>query len=198
MYAVCAYTAVALEYPHNGPNDRILPPVTELEQLEHLYLRDESLQFRPNRENFDALAWFTELIKPSMSNGCLKSLAITFCPDTQLFFDKVLNKGAICTLSCFDFIDQGSGSGCGDTFATWVRGFHNLTTVGVFPQKSESSWMHVSKLLAQESSIETIYTDVLFGQPRDWVLEKAQEKGVKIIEASRIPEPVLQPRDGVR
>lgn len=176
-------------------NNLALPPVRELAQLEHLYLRDDAIEFGFDRHSFEALSWFVELIEPSMSNGCLTSLAVTFCRDTQTLLDKFLNKAAIRTLSCFDFIDQASGVTCGDTFANWVRGFPNLTTVGIFPQKSDSSWMHVSKVLGQESRIETIYTDVLFGQTRDWVLEKAQEKGVKIIEASRIPEPVLQPLD---
>ncbi|KAK7709443.1 hypothetical protein SLS64_006359 [Diaporthe eres] len=177
-------------------NKRVLPPVTELERMEHLYMRDPSLPFARTVDGLESLAWFMDLIKPSMSNGSLTSLAVTFCPEFRFELDRVLNKDAIHTLSCFDFLDEGPGSQCGDSFVHWVQGFHNLTTVGVFPQRSEGCWMHVSKVLAKESRIETIYTDVLSGQPRDWVLAKAQEKGVKIIEASRIPEPVLQPRDG--
>lgn len=199
IQALRAYEMIALMYPQihpqMDPNNLTLPPVRELERLEHLYLRDDSIEFGSARHHFGALSWFMELIKPSMSNGCLTSLAVTFAPETQSLLDNYLNKAAVCTLSCFDFLDQASGVTCGDTFATWVRGFTNLTTVGVFPQKSDSAWMHVSKVLGQESRIETIYTNVLFGQARDWVLEKAQEKGVKIIEASRIPEPVLQPLD---
>lgn len=188
-----AYKKIALQNPHSGldPTESI-PPGTELERLEHLYLRDSSIEYNHSDQVFDALSWFIELIKPSMSNGRLKSLAVTFCPYIRFLLDKV-DKTAIHTLSCFDFLDGDSGSTCGDTFANWVRGFPNLTTVGVFPQKSEGCWVHVSKVLARESRIETIYTDVLVGQSRDWVLEKAKEKGVKIIEASRIPEPVLPP-----
>lgn len=178
-------------------NKRVLPPLTELERLEHLYMRDPSLLFARTVDGLESLAWFMDLIKPSMSNGSLTSLAVTFCPEFRFELDRVLNKDAIRTLSCFDFLDEGSGSQCGEAFVHWVQGFHNLTTVGVFPQRSEGCWMHVSKVLAKESRIETIYTDVLTGQARDWVLAKAQEKGVKIIEASRIPEPVLLPRDGV-
>lgn len=199
IQALRAYEWIASMYPHAhpqmDPNILALPPARELERLEHLYLRDDGIEFGFARRSFDALSWFMELIKPSMSNGCLTSLAVTFAPETQNHLDKYLNKAAVRTLSCFDFLDQDSGVTCGDKFVTWVQGFTNLTTVGVFPQKSDSSWMHVSKVLGQESRIETIYTDVLFGQTRDWVLEKAQEKGVKIIEASRIPEPVLKPLD---
>ncbi|KAI7788125.1 hypothetical protein LA080_012189 [Diaporthe eres] len=199
---------IDLEYPDNALNyqnppnsqavfnNHVLPPVTELERLVHLYMRDSSPLFARTVHGRGSLAWFMDLIKPSMSNGSLTSLAVTFCPEFQFELDRVLNKAAIHTLSCFDFLDEGPGSQCGDSFVHWIQGFHNLTTVGVFPQRSEGCWMHVSKVLARESRIETIYTDVLTGQPRDWVLAKAQEKGVKIIEASRIPEPVLQPRDG--
>lgn len=202
------YHKIAQEYPDNALNyqnppnsqavfnNHVLPPVTELERLEHLYMRDSSPLFARTVHGRGSLAWFMDLIKPSMSNGSLTSLAVTFCPEFQFELDRVLNKAAIHTLSCFDFLDEGPGSQCGDSFVHWIQGFHNLTTVGVFPQRSEGCWMHVSKVLARESRIETIYTDVLTGQPRDWVLAKAQEKGVKIIEASRIPEPVLQPQDG--
>lgn len=169
------------------------PPVMELERLEHLYLRDTGFLFAPNDDVLDSLAWFMDLIQPSISSGSLTSLAVTFCPEFRDELDRVLNKDAIRTLSCFDFLEEGPGSHSGDAFAHWVRGFHNLTTVGVYPQKSEGCWMHVSRVLAQESRIETIYTDVLTGQARDWVLAEAQVKGVKIIEASRIPEPTLQP-----
>jgi hypothetical protein len=188
------YNVIAKMYPHLPPNSQTPQPVTELERLEHLYLRDarrfESLH---DPDDLWILLWFTELIKPSMSNGSLTSLAITFSPDMQFYFDKVLNKAAIRTLSCFDFIDEVYGSLCGNNFATWVRGFPNLNTLGVFPQKTENCWMHVIKVLSTESRIETIYTDVLTGVRRDEALKKAEEKGIKIIEASRIPEPVLQP-----
>lgn len=184
---------VSLMYPYLSSKGCLLPPVTELERLEHLCLRDTDLLFARTVGSLEILAWFMDLVEPSMSNGSLTSLAVTFCPELRFELDRVLNKDAILTLSCFDFLDAGPGSQCGDDFAHWVQGFHNITTVGVFPQKSEGSWMHVSKVLARESRIETIYTDVLKGQPRDWVLAKAQEKGVKIVEASCIPEPVLQP-----
>lgn len=184
---------VSLRYPDLSLNGPLLPPVTELERLEHLCLRDSGLLFARTVSGLEVLAWFMDLIEPSMSNGSLTSLAVTFCPELRFELDRVLNKDAILTLSCFDFLDAGLGPHCGDDFAHWVQSFHNLTTVGVFPQKSEGSWMHVSKVLARESRIETIYTDVLKGQPRDWVLAKAREKGVKIVEASCIPEAVLQP-----
>lgn len=202
------YQKISQEYPgialnnQNPPNsqvvfnNRVLPPVTKLERLEHLYLRDPSLQFAHTVNGLESLTWFMDLIEPSMSNGSLTSLAVTFCPQFQVELDRVLSKDAVRTLSCFDFREEGRGSQCGDSFANWVQGFHNLTTVGVFPDHSEGCWMHVSKVLAKESRIETIYTDILTGQARDWVLAKAQEKGVRIIEANRIPEPVLQSRDG--
>lgn len=196
-----SYHHLALRHPrmptiHNPQMDilRLKPPVMELEQLEHLYLRDRDFSFGPHVRTVESLAWFMDLIKPSMSSGCLTSLAVTLCPEFLYELDQVLNKDAIRTLSCFDFLEQGGpGSPCGDAFAHWVRQFHNLTTLGVYPQKSEGCWMHVSRVLAQESRIETIYTDILTGQARDWVLADAQAKGVKIIEASRIPEPELQP-----
>lgn len=187
------YPEVSLKYPDMLLNGHLLPPVRELERLEHLCLRDTNLLFARTVGSLEILAWFMGLVEPNMSNGSLTSLAVTFCPEIRFELDRVLNKDAILTLSCFDFLDAGPGPHCGDEFAHWVQGFHNLTTVGVFPQKSEGSWMHVSKVLARESRIETIYTDVLTGQPRDWVLAKAREKGVKIVEASCIPEPVLQP-----
>lgn len=189
------YSDTALNFQNHAPsivfNNRVLPPVTELGRLGHLYMRDPSLLFARTVNGLDSLDWFMDLIKPSMSNGSLTSLAMTFCPEFQFQLDRVLNKDAIRTLSCFDFLDERPGSQCGEAFVHWVQGFHNLTTVGVFPQKSEGCWMHVSKVLAMESRIETIYTDVLTGQARDWVLAKAQEKGVRIIEASRIPEPAI-------
>lgn len=187
------YPEVSLISPHFSLDGSLLPPVTELERLEHLCLRDSGLLFARTVSGLEVLAWFMDLIGPSMSNGFLTSLAVTFCPELRFELDRVLNKDAILTLSCFDFLDAGPWPECGDDFAHWVQGFHNLTTLGVFPQKSECAWMHIAQVLAKESRIETIYTDVLKGQPRDWVLAKAREKGVKIVEASCIPEPVLQP-----
>lgn len=191
-----AYEAISRAHPLITPDSHVLPPVTELEGLEHLYWRDTGPpSYRGSPDNLTLLTWFTDLIKPSMSNGTLTSLAITFSPDTQFAFDRVLDKSAIRTLSCFDFIDEEYDSRCGNKFATWVRGFTNLTTLGVFPQRTENCWMHVVKVLSTESRIETIYTNALTGIWRDEALKKAHEKGIKIIEASRIPEPVLQPSD---
>ena len=195
LHVLRAYQKIAQAYPNIAHDDRALPPALELERLEHLYLRDTDLPVVRTVDGLEALAWFMDLIEPSMSNGSLTSLAVTFCPESRFELDRVLNKDAIRTLSCYDFLDEEFASRCGDTFAHWVQGFQNLTTVGVFPQKSDVCWMHVSKVLAKESRIETIYTDILAGQPRDWVLAKAKERGVKIIETSRIPEPVLQPLD---
>lgn len=191
-----AYEAISRAYPLIVPSSHVLPPTTELERLEHLYWRDTGpSSYRGSPDNLALLTWFTELIKPSMSNGTLTSLAITFSPDTQFAFDKVLDKSGIRTLSCFDFIDEEYDSRCGNKFATWVRGFTNLTTLGVFPQRTDHCWMHVMKVLLTESRIETIYTNALTGVWRDEALRKADERGIKIIEASRIPEPVLQPSD---
>lgn len=187
------YEEIAQAYSGTVNNNVTLPPVSELARLEHLYLRDTDHLFAHGVHDVEALGWFMDLIEPSMSNGTLTSLAVTFCPEVRFELDRVLNKDAIRTLSCYDFIDEEYASYCGDTFADWVQGFHNVTTLGVFPQKSDSCWMHVSKVLKKESSIETIYTDILVGQPRDWVLAKAKEKGVTIIETSHVPEPVLQP-----
>lgn len=186
------YEKIATVYPQLPPNNLALPPVMELEHLEHLYLR---MPANPGHEavgNLAALSWFTELIKPSMTNGTLTSLALSFNADVQLAFDNVLNKTAIHTLSCFDFIDEenlGAVPSCGNTFVTWVRGFTNLTAIGIFPQRTESCGMHVMKVLANESRIRLIYTDVLTGVVRDQALKKAKERGIKVIEwLSRIPE----------
>ncbi|KAI3396568.1 hypothetical protein diail_12017 [Diaporthe ilicicola] len=175
---------------HTGP--AIGFPMVELERLEHLSLRDNCYSFG-RASSLENLPWFLEYLKPSMSNGSLTSLAVTFCPETRFELDRVLNKDAIRTLSCFDFNDQSPVSQCGNTLLHWLQGFRNLTTLGVFPERFEGCWMLICKVLGQESSIDTIYTNILSGVWRDLVLEKAEEKGVRIIEADRIPEPILQP-----
>jgi hypothetical protein len=166
--------------------------VMELERLEHLYLRMSVSPAHETVANLAALSWFTELIKPSMTNGTFTSLAISFNAEMQLAFDNVLNKPALHTLSCFDFIDEerlSTESSCGNTFVTWVQGFTNLTVLGIFPQRTENCAMHVMKVLMNETRIKLIYTDVLTGVFRDEVLQKAKEKGIKVIEfLRRIPE----------
>ncbi|KAL1877896.1 hypothetical protein Daus18300_002249 [Diaporthe australafricana] len=166
-------------------------PVLELERLEHLRLMG-NLQHRHYPYSPDSLSWFLERIKPSMSNGTLTSLDTTFCKDNCNAFDKVLNKEAIRALSCHDFIDQDHFSQCGNNFIQWVEGFPNLTTLGVFPQKFEGCMMLVSQVLSRENMIDTIYTNILTGVWRDWILEKAEKKGVRIIDADRVPEPILK------
>jgi hypothetical protein len=187
-----AYQRIARLYQLNAPLSDTPPPATALERLEHLHLRDTDIGWHGAISNLAALAWFMQLIQPSLSNGSLTSLHITLNRHMERAFDGVLKKSAIRTLSCFDFLDEEFDSSSGNLFATWVRGFPNLTTLGVFPQKTPNCWMHVVKAMSMESKIETIYTDVLTGVWRDETLKKAEEKGIKIIEASRIPEPALQ------
>ncbi|KAG8158446.1 hypothetical protein KVR01_011568 [Diaporthe batatas] len=188
-----AYQRIATLFVHLAPNTKALPPVMELPRLEHLCLR---LPESPPNEaiaNLAALSWFLELMKPSMTNGTLKSLAISFNSQTQHLFDSVLNKHAIRTLSCMDFIDEewlsGPEPSCGDRFCTWVQTFPNLTALGVFPQRTMTCGMHVLKVLHNESMIKLIYTNVLAGTMRDHVLAKAKERGITVIEhLDRIPE----------
>lgn len=157
-----------------------------------MYLRLPTSPAHQAVVNLQALSWFTELIKPSAISGTLTSLAITFNPEMQLAFDNILDKQALRTLSCFDFIDEerfSSDASCGNTFANWVRGFTNLTALGIFPQRTEICAMHVMKVLAYETRIKLIYTDVLTGVWRDQVLQKAEEMDIWVIESlSRIPE----------
>ncbi|KAJ0120076.1 hypothetical protein J7T55_000929 [Diaporthe amygdali] len=191
---IIQYNAFLTQLGHPPVSDTgFQPPLTELERLEHLCVKDLGALY-DRHINFDHLSWFLEFIKPSMTNGSLASLAITFCPETRFMFDKVLNKKAIHTLSCFSFTEQSTVvSQCGDTFVHWLEGFPYLTTLGVFPQKFEGCWMLLSKVLAKDTRIKTIYTNILTGVWRDWILDRAREKSVKIIEADSIPEPVLQP-----
>lgn len=185
----------ALQYegdilPYHEP---VLPPVMQLGQLEHLCLLGGDVYSSRSHDSPMSLAWFLEHIEPSLSNGTLTSLAISFDLDIRDALDRALNKEAIRTLGFFGFFNSDLISISSDIIANWVAGFPNLTTLGMFPQKFEGCWMIISKVLAMENMIDTIYTNILTGVWRDWVLEKAEAKGVRIIHADRIPEPVLKP-----
>lgn len=137
------------------------------------------------------------VIEPSLKNGTLHSLDIFFDPD---LYDPVIQdyKANIHMLSCSDIampsIIEGGPRGQVDDFLDWIDGFPNLTTLGVYPHKTEDAWMVVAKVvnrLGDGSRLRRIYTNVLVGAYRDQVLGCAAKKGVEIIHADRMPEPVL-------
>ncbi|KAF3761074.1 hypothetical protein M406DRAFT_73518 [Cryphonectria parasitica EP155] len=173
--------------PHQGQTEN----PEKLHNLEHFYYSWSDDRMAPSPSDL-------ERIKPSCDNGTLHSLHITFNKQSRNVLDKIINKDAIRTLSCYDILmpsirDDGGGSrGDMQIFVDWVIGFRNLTTIGVFPQKTDEAWFVVAKLITERPDIKTIYTDVLHGINRDMILEHAARKGIEIIHASRVPEPALQ------
>lgn len=147
----------------------------------------------------EALSWLLGLLAPSVSNGTLTSLDIPFDNDIRDEFDQVLDKQSICSLNCNalppppSFQPSGLLSPTCDALLTWLEGFPNLATVGLFPNDREACAMMVAKLLSKESNIRTIYTNELVGVYWDDALGKAEKVGVRIIRADRVPEPVLKP-----
>lgn len=167
----------------------------KLGRLEHFCCLTDSFRPKPSwmPDGIDFSA-----IQPSCESGTLRSLHISFSVETQLELDKFLDKQAIETLSCHDILmpsilDGGGHRGHVAEFLEWVDEFPNLSTIGVFPQKTENAWMTVGKVLRRRPDIKTLYTDALHGVHRDEVLEYAAKNDVTIIHASRVPEPDLLP-----
>lgn len=173
-----------------------------LENLEHLCCingtinREDSLGFNPtvwSSYNF-------ERIRPSCTNGTLRSLHISFDLATRDGLDKVLNKPAIHTLSCHDIAVMSNhfSGGDFDAFLDWVDTFPALHTVGVFTPLARAdsktpAWTLIARLLKTRPDIKIIFTDALRGAPGDEILERAEKMGVNVMHARRIPEPVLSP-----
>lgn len=140
-------------------------------------------------------------LRPSIENGALRSLDLTFSKQIRIAFDKLFvedQKAALRTLSCHDVIMPSIVSGFGgncDDFLDWVKTFPNLTTVGAYPQKSENAYKLISTLMKERPAIKTIYTNVLNGAIRDEVLAVAKALGVVIVHADRVPEPVLKKQE---
>lgn len=170
------------------------PPQVWLENLEH-FCCQKGEDHMMSQASYDF-----ERIKPSSTNGTLRSLHISFNLTIRDELDKVLNKSAIHTLSCRDIItsatsDLRTSDDNSDAWINWVDTFPNLQTAGAYPshQKDKNAWTIVVKLLGRRPDIKTIYTNALFGVFRDELLEQADKIGVKIIHADRVPEPTLAP-----
>lgn len=136
------------------------------------------------------------IIKPSCVNGTLRSLEIDFEPRLCEDVDKTI----IHSLGCYNMIPPsihpGGHPGHLDEFLSWLDGFPNVNTLGIFPEGGDTAWVMVAKVvhkLDEKSLVKTIYTNVLYGVYRDQILEEAAKKGIQVIYADRIPEPKLQP-----
>lgn len=179
-----------------------VPVAVPLEQLEHLRLSDYEFPLAGSAEYTTTCIiydWFTAKLARSVSNGKLWSLDIPFDDIVQSAFDRVLDKNDIRSLSCNALschVDQlGLLSREGEQLVTWLDGFPNLTTVGVFPDNPSVGKTMVAKLLSRkDSKIDTIYTNTLSGVYRDEALKVAAEKGIRVVHAVRVPEPKLEPR----
>lgn len=139
------------------------------------------------------------LLRPSIENGTLRSLDLTFDSYMKAAIDQLFEesqKDTICTLSCHEVampsIVTGYGGTCNE-FLDWIDTFPNLRTVGAFPQKTENAHMLISSLMDKRPNIKTIYTNVLKGADRDKILARADKKHITIIHADRVPEPLLEP-----
>lgn len=191
------YQVIALN--HEKTTGEPLPLV--LKQLEHLRLSE--FDFHSNhmfhRFAVEGPFWWLEHLAPSVSNGTLKSLDIPYDIDIQAGFDQLLDKRTICSFSCNalpptpSFQPGGLLNPKATALLAWLEEFPNLTTVGLFPKDREVCAVLVAKLLSRESSIRTIYTNELVGVYLDDALDKARSKGIRIIRADRVPEPVLRP-----
>ncbi|KUI58439.1 F-box/LRR-repeat protein 5 [Cytospora mali] len=177
------------------------PPHLGLERLEHLRLSEYEFMYHDDERYLsfmENLSWFLELLAPSMSNGTLKSLDIPYDSILLSEFGLVLDKQAIRTISCNTFppttiSSQLTRGGDCHNLCVWLDQFPNLNTVGVFTSDVEGCMSIVSELLSKKNNIHTIYTKMLRGVHWDDALRAAEERGIRLIHADRVPEPVLEP-----
>lgn len=195
---LCGYKYMAERY--EATHDQPLP--LAFERLEHLRLSDYkpySIRGSLVQDATAVISWFVGLLAPSISSGTLTSLDIPFDDILKAQLDQALDKNAIRTLSCNALNSRLGQFGIlnteGDDLLTWLDEFPNVTTVGIFPEDAEMCGMIIAKLLAKENKINTIYTNALTGMYRDDALAKAAKKGIKLIHADRVPEPILKPLD---
>lgn len=134
-------------------------------------------------------------LKPSCTNGTLRSLHVDFLALQRQHWDDMLNKPAIHTLSCEKIQGYAVSDSGHAAFLDWLLTFPNVRTVGIcLANPSEpDSWRIIAFLLKRRPDIKTIYTNALHGVYRDAMLEQATQIGVKILHGKRVPEPELLP-----
>lgn len=166
---------------------------TTWDKLEHFRYSSSSLSTHSANATKTSIM---RILKPSCVNGTLRSLQLDFEPHLCEDVDKTI----IHSLGCYHMmppsIHPGGHPGHLDDFLSWLDGFPNVNTLGIFPDGGDTAWVMVAKVVRKfdkNSLVKTIYTNALYGVYRDQILKEAAKKGIQIVYADRIPEPKLQP-----
>ncbi|CAN8106494.1 unnamed protein product [Discula destructiva] len=176
---------------YRKPSCTVSPP----QGLEHFRCIFEQLQ--PDLRRLQNQNFFLGL-RQSIVTGSLRSLDISYIDELRGHLDEAFenHKGVLHTLSCNTLTMHSTithNGGNWENCVAWMATFPNLKVVGLYLATGhEGVWMAVPGFMEIRPDVKTIYTNTLKGAIRDEVLALAKKKGVTIVEAARVPEPILQ------